>query len=1156
MPDPGATVPGSGNQDCAVRPTCYHFLQWIPDQGSTPTAAPPDQVHTRMLACPSSACQSSFVRSVFRFALAVGVVSPSWAGPIDAQPAVARDCGGVQGCTADHANPPGRDGFVMRLAFYQPPQGLDAAARPAVGSLLAGADECGNPLARANGLFNFIELDRQAAAGHFEAARRGFAQALAEGGRRGDGLLEGAALVNLGVVAAAQGHYAEAKERLQRGLARYRAQDAASVAPADESAKARLIQQLIAHGMDPRVINDPSRMDLSMITANLTNVQSIITRTAANLGAFVALLDIGNLAGQLGQYAEAEAAFQQAAAEAAKQPGSHLERLAYGDLAVLHRKIGQLAVALDWERRAAQLPVPEAAQTIDQFGLIALGRDAEPVPDQADVAQDQRPSAYAEAAQHRMQAEALAFERHGDLANAALVYSHSATLAASVATPDRELAALADLARVHAASAPPPLAIFSGKRAVNAAQRLRVELSGMERTARQAYLADKKRLYATLADLLLQQNRLAEAEQVLRLLKEDEGQQFQPSAQARRLARGTLPYTLVEAGYLARYRSLAERTQELEAQRQELQCGVIPGAAIQDRAQLERNRVDTALQMGASISQLEAQIGGPKMTQGLARVRQLVAIPRSARTPADQRAIIEYQQGMPLFNKMVAGMGASLRAVQRDGPYFLQPLSNSQSAAIDALVERVARLQSRTAPLAEVVAGEPPPPPAPAAQEAQILSLASLGMPQSQRAWAIDRQLEALDAERARLDVEARDALGGKAGVPIQFTTADDTTLEAGRQLLTKLPAGTVAIYYLGGERQLDILVVTRSGRTVFRQPVTPAQLDARIKAFRLSLQNRHTDPRDQARALYDLLLSPAAPALRDAGASTLMLSLDGQLRYLPFAALHDGQGWLAERYALDLYTSAAPAALLARPAPRWQIAAFGRTAGAEGFSPLPAVRAELESIVRDASMKSQGVLPGVARLDRDFTAASLSSSLRGETKVIHIASHFAFQSGDPRASFLLLGDGSRLSLADLASPDYRFDRVDLVTLSACETALNGDDSYGQEVEGLGTLLQGQGAAAVLATFWNVADTSTATFMHAFYAQREAHGLSRAQALRQAQLAFIRGEGETTAAPDERQRGASREGAADIAVPFHAEAGRPLAHPYYWAPFVLMGNWL
>ena len=105
------------------------------------------------------------------------------------------------------------------------------------------------------------------------------------------------------------------------------------------------------------------------------------------------------------------------------------------------------------------------------------------------------------------------------------------------------------------------------------------------------------------------------------------------------------------------------------------------------------------------------------------------------------------------------------------------------------------------------------------------------------------------------------------------------------------------------------------------------------------------------------------------------------------------------------------------------------------------------------------------------------------------------------------------------------------MTLSACQTAL-GSGAKGEEVEGLGAILQRKGAKAVLATLWKVQDAGTAALMEAFYRSRgEDKKTTKAQALRAAQRALLHGT---------------------------VQADNPtidLTHPYYWAPLVLMGNW-
>ena len=195
----------------------------------------------------------------------------------------------------------------------------------------------------------------------------------------------------------------------------------------------------------------------------------------------------------------------------------------------------------------------------------------------------------------------------------------------------------------------------------------------------------------------------------------------------------------------------------------------------------------------------------------------------------------------------------------------------------------------------------------------------------------------------------------------------------------------------------------------------------------------------------------------------------------------------------------------------------WGRLRGLEsprGFPALPTVPDELRGIIRDPTQRSpDGVLPGLVHLDEAFTAAALRAALRQSPPVVHIASHFQLHPGDDMASFLLLGDGSQLPLAQLKTWPQPFQGVELLTLSACNTAVGSTGAEGTEVEGFAVLAQRQGAKAVVATLWPVVDASTTELMHTFYRLREGQpGLPKVEALRQAQLALLRGAGPPEAA--------------------------------------------
>ncbi len=183
-------------------------------------------------------------------------------------------------------------------------------------------------------------------------------------------------------------------------------------------------------------------------------------------------------------------------------------------------------------------------------------------------------------------------------------------------------------------------------------------------------------------------------------------------------------------------------------------------------------------------------------------------------------------------------------------------------------------------------------------------------------------------------------------------------------------------------------------------------------------------------------------------------------------------------------------------------------------------------------------------------------TGLRQRPPVVHVASHFRFKPGDETDSALLLGDGNFLSLAQINALQNPFGGVELLTLSACNTASSGSGANGKEIEGFGALAQKKGAKAVVASLWPVADRTTQLLMEEFYRGREARKLTKGEAIRQAQIKLLRGELSKPAPEALANRDIVHETTATSSVPkFTVDAKRPHAHPYYWAPFILIGNW-
>jgi CHAT domain-containing protein len=374
------------------------------------------------------------------------------------------------------------------------------------------------------------------------------------------------------------------------------------------------------------------------------------------------------------------------------------------------------------------------------------------------------------------------------------------------------------------------------------------------------------------------------------------------------------------------------------------------------------------------------------------------------------------------------------------------------------------------------------------------------------------------------------------------------------RKVLGTLDPGTVAVFTLVSEKKLRTILVTAKVRKGYTHAtaLSAAELGKRVLALREALQDKRVDPRPLAKELYDVLVKPMARDLAGARASTILWYLDGPLRYVPMGALYDGSTWLVEKYRSVVLSGGSLAKLEAEPHAVWTALAMGVTKALDGFPALPGVSNEVEALVGDGKAV-RGVLSGVGLLDAQFTDAALMDVAHRNPSVVHVASHFVFRPGDEGSSFLLLGDGTHLTLRELRKRPPIFEQVDLLTLSACNTAVEGGE--GTEVDGLARIAEEKGAAAVLATLWPVSDFSTPALILRFYALREEQEPSgkqrtKAEALQDAQKEMALGK--MTRANSElgtrlENSQPPQPGGTDRALP-------GWTHPYYWASFVLLGN--
>lgn len=463
-----------------------------------------------------------------------------------------------------------------------------------------------------------------------------------------------------------------------------------------------------------------------------------------------------------------------------------------------------------------------------------------------------------------------------------------------------------------------------------------------------------------------------------------------------------------------------------------------------------------------------------------------------------------------------------------------------------------------------------------------------------------ERRLRQLRALSEAADEEARATLkrveaGFARPAPEQdklAATSDTAEMQTAlRELSRQTNSPTVALYTVGGtDDKFYVLLITPDKLTSVSTTVSPFGFvggiigDRRAKrdGLWLLLQSPFHDPRPQAREIYDIVFKPIEPEIKLVEAEarrrnpeatvTLMWSLDWYLRYIPMGVLYDGERYLAERYRNVVFTRANRERMTRPVSENWTGLGFGsagpRTVKLFGetksYEALPGVEMELAALF--GTEQGRGVMTGRTWLDEQFTREAFLTALKQRRPLVHLASHFTFEPGDEARSFLLLGQGELLTLEEMKTLEGLFAGVDLLTLSACNTGAQQLGAQGREIDGFAELAQRLGAGAVLATLWPVSDASTPELMVEFYRLRqERRGMTKAEALRQAQMALLKGTVPATPRPAAGEKGAARPkgGRADIfglreepvnTPRFQTDPKAPWAHPYYWGGFVLMGN--
>lgn len=368
-----------------------------------------------------------------------------------------------------------------------------------------------------------------------------------------------------------------------------------------------------------------------------------------------------------------------------------------------------------------------------------------------------------------------------------------------------------------------------------------------------------------------------------------------------------------------------------------------------------------------------------------------------------------------------------------------------------------------------------------------------------------------------------------------QPLSAKDTTdsvkdVKKVKALLANAKSRIAVIYTLTAEDNFYILLTTPDGIKAFSHSIKADDLNTTIQDFLGVLRSPNSAPYNEGSKLYDTIFKSTSLGdksttleieLEKYKPEILLWSLDGSLRYIPMVALYDvkRKQYLVEKYETAVFTRVRPEHFLREPKP-WM----------EGLGLGISEQQLAEIFSGDMAVGKRGMIKMKMLIGLDFNRDNMIETMRAKRRpLVHISSHFLFRPGSTERSYLLLSNEEYFSLADMQKIPDLFAEVELLTLAACETAAQQPDSNGTEIDGFAELAQRLGANSVIATLWNVSAKETSKLMIEFYRLHQGNpDRSKAEILRQAQLNLLKGK--------------------------VTDLKSPLAHPYYWAPFVLYGS--
>jgi CHAT domain-containing protein len=338
---------------------------------------------------------------------------------------------------------------------------------------------------------------------------------------------------------------------------------------------------------------------------------------------------------------------------------------------------------------------------------------------------------------------------------------------------------------------------------------------------------------------------------------------------------------------------------------------------------------------------------------------------------------------------------------------------------------------------------------------------------------------------------------------------------------------------------RVELILRTPQNLIRVTSKVSQAALDEQLDILQSALQSGK-DYRAAAHRIYDWLIKPIQTALKQSTVTQIVYIPDGKLRAVPLAALHDGKGFLVEQYAIATLPGLMLESLFAnnsKSESNLALLAGLSKPNPDSLDRLPidllgagsAQSLNRENLIEELSLpnveKEISLLPGgninVRIINNGFTFSTLKKNVdSGSFNKVHIASHGYF-GNTAKDSFIMAYD-KNVNLIDFRSifdsEQLLAKPIQLLTLSACQTAQSND----RMLLGFGGLAVKTNVLSAIGSLWSVNDQATMEFMGLFYSKLE-QGENKAQAVQSAQVAMLK--------------------------------NKQYKHPFFWSPFILIGNW-